>query len=252
MLHFLSGFMYNSFYRTMIEDNEARKFLDTFVGPTVSAASSMRIFRNGLFSLSTRIGLGFFIPLTRERSLYLLRNFTFTLLKTTIFSELYLHQRIWRHIFENACGLMGLSTYYVIFRLNKAYLASKKPKDREDEVYIEENPESLPFIAEIEDTRGKDDELLPSHPSFIGPNYNYDYESLPGYLPIAETDDALYTGFNQQPAIDVDNHTGFDYDGPHDLQLNKFDKKYTSKFISGLNGLQSAIVKLKDVWSPVA
>jgi hypothetical protein len=79
----------------MIEDNEARKFIDTFVGPTVSAASMMRIFRNGLFSVSTRIGLGLFVPIPRERTLYLLRNFNFTLFKTTIFSELYLHQRLW-------------------------------------------------------------------------------------------------------------------------------------------------------------
>jgi len=243
--------MYNTFYRTMIEDNEARKFIDTFVGPTVSAASSMRIFRNGLFSLSTRIGLGFFIPLTRERTLYLLRFFTFTLFKNTIFSELYLHQRLWRHIFENACGLIGLSTYYIVFRLNKAYLASKKTKDRHDEADPEEIPEHVLFIEEIEDTRQKVVELQPSYPSYIGPNYSYDEDSLPGYVPIGETNDALYTGFNQQPLIDVDNQNGYDYDGPHDVQFNKFNKKHPSKLVSGLNGLRSAIVKLKDVWSPV-
>ena len=114
--------MYNGVYRTMITDNEARKFLDTFVGPTVSLASMMRILRNGSFSLATRIGLGLFVPISRARTLYLLQNFTFTLFKTTIFNEIYLHQRIWRHIFENGCGIMGLSTYYAVFRFKKAYL----------------------------------------------------------------------------------------------------------------------------------
>lgn len=114
--------MYNGVYRTMIDDNEARKFLDTFVGPTVSAASMMRIFRNGVFSLTTRISLGLFVPLSRERTLYLLRFFTFTLFKQTIFSEIYLHQRLWRHIFENGCGLIGLSTYYAVFKFKKAFL----------------------------------------------------------------------------------------------------------------------------------
>ena len=233
----------------MIEDYEARKFLDRFVGPTVSAASSMRIFRNGLFSLTTRIGLGFFVPLTRERTLYLLRFFTFTLFKNTIFSELYLHQRLWRHIFENGCGLIGISTYYIVFRLNKAYLESLKSKDKQDdEGDVEEFPESFPSIEEI-DTRRKVVEKPPSFPAYVAPINNYDYDSLPGYVPINETDDALYSAFNQEPAIDVENQTGFDYDGPHDFHFNKFDKK--SKFASGLNGLRSAIVRLKDVWSPV-
>jgi len=124
--------MYNGVYRTMIADNEARKFLDTFVGPTVTAASMMRIFRNGSFSLMTRIALGLFLPVTRTRTLFLLQNFTFTLFKTTIFSEAYLHQRIWRHIFENGCGIMGLSTYYAVFKYKQAFLdpppETKKPE----------------------------------------------------------------------------------------------------------------------------
>ena len=242
--------MYNTFYRSMIVDNDARKFLDTFVGPTVSAASSMRIFRNGLFSLSTRIGLGLFVPLTRERTLYLLRFFTFTLFKQTIFSELYLHQRLWRHIFENGCGLMGLSTYYAVFRINKAYQESKKPKDKIDQTYLDEAPENFSAIEEI-DRRRKVVEEQPTYPSYVGPYNSYDYEGLPGYLPINESDDTVYTGFNQAAVDDVDNQTGFDYDGPHDVQFNRFNKKPPSKFVRGLNGLSSAIVKLKDVWLPV-
>ena len=125
--------MYNGVYRTMIADNEARKFLDTFVGPTVTAASMMRIFRNGSFSLMTRIALGLFLPVTRARTLYLLQNFTFTLFKNTIFSEAYLHQRIWRHIFENGCGIIGLSTYYAVFRYKKAFLDPPPEKKKKAE-----------------------------------------------------------------------------------------------------------------------
>lgn len=60
-----AGYMYNSVYRTIIEDNEARKFLDTFVGPSITMASILRIVRNATFSLVTRISLDFFLPLTR-------------------------------------------------------------------------------------------------------------------------------------------------------------------------------------------
>ena len=114
--------MYNSFYRTTIVDKETRKFLDTFVGPTTSLASMLRIFRNGSFSLATRIGLDIFVPLTRAQALYLLQNFSFTLLKNTVFNEFYLHQRIWRHIFENGCSIIGSSTYYVAYKFMQAYL----------------------------------------------------------------------------------------------------------------------------------
>ena len=114
--------MYNSFYRKTIADKETRKFLDTFVGPTTSLASMLRIFRNGSFSLATRIGLDIFVPLTRARALYLLQNFSFTLLKNTVFNEFYLHQRIWRHIFENGCSIIGSSTYYVAYKFMQAYL----------------------------------------------------------------------------------------------------------------------------------
>jgi hypothetical protein len=116
----------------MIDDNEARKFLDTFVGPSVSMASILRIIRNATSSLFLRITLDLFLPLTRETTLKILRGFTFTALKNIVFSELYLHQRIWRHIFENGCGLLGDSTYYIMFKIKKAYFdppaEKKKPE----------------------------------------------------------------------------------------------------------------------------
>jgi hypothetical protein len=37
--------MYNSYFRAVIEDNEARKYLDAFIGPTVVVSHAMRIVR---------------------------------------------------------------------------------------------------------------------------------------------------------------------------------------------------------------
>ena len=178
--------MYNGVYRTMITDNEARKFLDTFVGPTVSLASMMRIFRNGSFSLATRIGLGLFVPISRARTLYLLQNFTFTLFKTTIFNEIYLHQRIWRHIFENGCGIMGLSTYYAVFRFKKAYL-DPPPEKKETTTTA---PDPVSYIkpgfnrAGYEATEGPTYQSNYSFPltgNYEETSYDYTYQSEPTY-----------------------------------------------------------------------
>ena len=177
--------MYNTFYRTMIADNDVRKFLDTFVGPTVSLASMMRIFRNGAFSLSTRIGLGLFVPIPRARTIYLLQNFNFTLFKTTIFSELYLHQRIWRHIFENGCGLIGLSTYYAVFRYKKAYL--DPPPEKKSEATTTPAPKGSPATTKKPSYKRKDSQVIEAQP------YQDNYHSyLPGYVPIEDEDDSFY------------------------------------------------------------
>jgi hypothetical protein len=151
----------------------------------------MRIFRNGAFSLSTRIGLGLFVPIPRARTLYLLQNFNFTLFKTTIFAELYLHQRIWRHIFENGCGLIGLSTYYAVFRYKKAYLdpppEKKKEEKKKDEKTTPAPKGSSPTSKKPSYKRKDGQEDIEAQP------YQYNYHSnLPGYVPIEETDDALY------------------------------------------------------------
>jgi hypothetical protein len=181
--------MYNGVYRTMIADNESRKFLDTFVGPTVSLASMMRIFRNGLFSLSTRIGLGLFVPISRARTLYLLQNFTFTLFKNTIFNELYLHQRIWRHIFENGCGIMGLSTYYAVFRFKKAYLDPPPEKTETTTIapatpvsYSKPNFNRNDFeVTQFEGQTYQNNYTYPLYGDDEDNSYDYSYQSQPTY-----------------------------------------------------------------------
>ena len=176
--------MYNTFYRTTIVDQEARKLLDTFVGPTFSMASMMRIFRNNSFSLATRIGLGLFVPIPRARTLYLLQNFNFTLFKNTIFSELYLHQRIWRHIFENACTIIGSSTYYAVFRYKRAYLDPPSEKKKDEATTILPPKKSSSFL-----TKKPSNKRTEEQPPYQFNNY---HSNLPGYVPIEETDDSFY------------------------------------------------------------
>ena len=220
---FFTGFMYNSVYRTMIEDNESRKFLDTFVGPTVSLASMMRIFRNGLFSLSTRIGLGIFVPISRARTLFLLQNFTFTLFKNTIFSEAYLHQRIWRHIFENGCGIIGLSTYYAVFRFKKAYL--DPPPEKTETTTTAPAPASYnkPSL-----NRNDFEAYYGGHT----PQNNYSY-------PLNDDDDELYNDYSYQfqPTNEFTRQS-YNFEKPDD-EMYQVENKILTSF-------KSIVSKLKD------
>jgi hypothetical protein len=175
--------MYNTFYRTTIVDQEARKLLDTFVGPTFSMASMMRIFRNNSFSLATRIGLGLFVPIPRARTLYLLQNFNFTLFKNTIFSELYLHQRIWRHIFENACTIIGSSTYYAVYRYKRAYLDQPSEKKKDEATTTLPPKKGSSFLTKKPNNKRTEEQPY---------QYNNYHSNLPGYVPIEETDDSFY------------------------------------------------------------
>ena len=238
----------------MISDNEARKFIDTFVGPTVSAASMMRIFRNGLFSLSTRIGLGLFIPLTRERALYLLRFFTFTLFKQTIFSELYLHQRIWRHIFENGCGIMGLSTYYAVFRYKKAYF--DPPPEKKQNATTTVAPAKGSASAKKPNYKRMDYDYKTSFYngySKVQPKI-YENENLLGYVSINDTDDALY-GL-REPVEDGEQSLHNDNNPPSNNQFVRYTSYHNQAGESpqveneGLDAFKSAILKLKESWNP--
>jgi len=58
----------------------------------------------------------------------MLRNISFGNLKTTIFNESFLHARIFRHIFEYGCSIVGMSTLYTVFRYKKEYLDPLKSK----------------------------------------------------------------------------------------------------------------------------
>ncbi len=259
--------MYNTFYRTMIEDNEARKFIDTFVGPSVSMASILRITRNATFSLLLRIALGLFLPLTREKTLSTFRNFTWTALKNTVFAELYLHQRIWRHVFENGLGLIGLSTYYIMFKYKKAYLDPPPEK----------KPATTPAPKDGSTTAKPNDGSTTKKPSYKRkdgqyPTY-YDESngysdqptnSLYGYVPSDEANDSFYglqepvynseAAYNNQASFGsyVDPLAGYNYNNNYNTYADELPQ-VEYKF---LNSFKSILSRLKDTgnkedWSPV-
>ena len=268
--------MYNSVYRTMIEDNEVRKFLDTFVGPSVSMASILRIVRNATNSLFLRISLDLFLPLTRETSLKILRNFTFKALKNIVFAELYLHQRIWRHLFENGLGLMGLSTYYIMFKIRKTYLDppadKKKPEASTPAPKGVNSTEAAAATTTKKPGYKRKDEYYYNTGSYDDSNdvysnqnypsvYNYqdNYNSpLYGYVPIDEKNDAFY-GYGQtasgyeESSYYPNQPSSYPFaddvvDGPPQV-----DNKFLNSFKTVLAKIKTSLGDSKsNTWSPVA
>ena len=256
--------MYNSVYRTMITDNEARKFLDTFVGPSTSMASILRITRNATFALATRILLGLLLPLTRARTLFVFQTFTFTILKNTIFNEVYLHQRIWRHIFENGCGIMGLSTYYIMFRYKRAYL-DPPPEKKE---------KTTPAPKEASTTKKPAFKRKDNVISYTPYESNYDQEQdyynqqynsqlstydqpLYGYVPQEEQNDAFY-GYRDPVYLKEESNYSSNYYQPQ--EPNYADPSYTEDIPQLenkiLTSFKSILAKLdssgnKEQWDPV-
>ncbi len=249
--------MYSSYYRTMIEDNEARKFIDTFVGPQVSMASILRIIRNATSSLITRIALCLFLPLTRDRTLETYRFFKWKVLKNTVFAELYLHQRIWRHIFENALGLVGLSTYYIMFKYKKAYVDPPPEK-----------PATTP-APKYGSTTNK-----PAYKRKDGQFPTYFYESngyndqptngLYGYVPSDEANDSFYglqepeygseAAYNNQASFDnpVDPLAGYN----NNYNFNTYADEPPQVENKFLNSFKAILSRLEDTgnkedWSPL-
>ena len=270
--------MYNSVYRTMIEDNEARKFIDTFVGPSVSMASILRIMRNATFSLFLRISLDLFLPLTRETSLQILRNFTFTALKKIVFAELYLHQRIWRHLFENGLGLMGLSTYYIMFKIRKLYLdpPAEKKKPEASTTTAPKGGNSTEAAATTTTKKPgykRKDEFYLNSGSYNDNNDVYSYQNYPsvnsyqdsynsplyGYVPIDEKNDAFY---GYAPAVSGYEESSYYPNQPSSYPFADADADETpqvdNKF---LNSFKTVLAKIKtglgdsksaSAWSPLA
>ena len=255
--------MYNSFYRTMIEDNEARKFIDTFVGPSVSMASILRITRNATFSLFLRITLGLFLPLTRERTLFVFRNFTWTALKNTVFAEVYLHQRIWRHLFENGLGLIGLSTYYIMFKYKKAYLdppPEKKPPTTKDGSTTAKPKDGS--TTKKPAYKRKDSQF----PTYYESNVYDDQpaNSLYGYVPSDEANDSFY-GL-QEPVYDSEaaynNQASFGNPvdplvGYNNYNYNTYADEPPQVENKILNSFKSVLSRLKETgnkedWSQIA
>jgi len=90
--------MYNTVFRTEIHDQTHRKFLDTFMGPNAIASAMMTILRNNAYVLAARVGMDIYMPSTRLGTFKFFSTLTFDALRKGIFSETFLHVRIFRQI----------------------------------------------------------------------------------------------------------------------------------------------------------
>ena len=120
--YFFAGFMYNSFYRTEIDDQDHRKFIDTFMGPNAIAASMMSAIRNYFYTLACRVSMDLLIPITRMGTIKTFQTLTFDVLRKGAFAEGFLHTRFFRQIFETGLDLCTFSTFWIITKYKNKYI----------------------------------------------------------------------------------------------------------------------------------
>ena len=119
--------MYNTLYRTEIENQDHRKFLDTFMGPNAIAASMMAVVRNYNYLLACRVAMDILIPLTRPGTLKIFQNLTFTILKTQTFAESFLHTRIFRQLFETGLDMFTFAVFWFMTKYKNKYIDPPPP-----------------------------------------------------------------------------------------------------------------------------
>ena len=122
LTNFFAGFMYNSFYRTEIDDQDHRKFIDTFMGPNAIAASMMSVIRNYFYTLACRVSMDLLIPVTRMGTIKTFQTLTFDVLRKGTFAEGFLHTRFFRQIFETGLDLCTFSTFWIITKYKNKYI----------------------------------------------------------------------------------------------------------------------------------
>ena len=120
-LHF-TGFMYNTFFRTEIEDQDHRKYLDTYMGPNAIASSMMGVVRNYVYTLACRVSMDLLIPITRMGTISFFHTFTFKGLKKATFAEGFLHTRFFRQIFETGLDMFAFSTFWIMTKYKNKYV----------------------------------------------------------------------------------------------------------------------------------
>ena len=114
--------MYNSFYRTDITDNEVRKYLDVFLGPSALATSMLGVVQGAMYTFAVRIGIGLLVPDIRQGTINLYRNLTFDQVRKTIFARNFLLNRFFRALFQLGIDLMYYSTFWVVTGYKKLYI----------------------------------------------------------------------------------------------------------------------------------
>jgi hypothetical protein len=114
--------MYNTFYRTEIEDQQHRKFLDTFMGPNAIASSMMGVIRNYFYTLACRVTMDLIIPQTRYGTIKTFQTLTFTVLKSQTFAEGFLHTRFFRQFFETGIDFFAFAVFWIVTKYKNTYL----------------------------------------------------------------------------------------------------------------------------------
>jgi hypothetical protein len=118
----ISGFMYNSLYRTEIHNQDHRKFLDTFMGPNAIASAMMGVTRNYFYTLACRVTLDLLLPITRPGTIRTFQTLTFTVLKNQTFAEGFLHTRFFRQVFETGISFVTWAVFWIVTKYKNKYL----------------------------------------------------------------------------------------------------------------------------------
>ena len=79
----------------------------------------LSVFRNSLSRMAVRVALGLFLPGTRAGTIRTFSNLTYGVLRRTVFSENFLHNRIFRHIVHSATDILSLSTFWFVASYKK-------------------------------------------------------------------------------------------------------------------------------------
>lgn len=119
--------MYNTYFRTEIEDQDHRKYIDTYMGPNAIASSMMGVVRNYVYTLACRVSMDLLIPITRMGTLKFFQTFTFTDLKKATFAEGFLHTRFFRQVFETGIDLFEFATFWVTTNYKNKYIDPPPP-----------------------------------------------------------------------------------------------------------------------------
>lgn len=119
--------MYNTYFRNEIEDQDHRKYIDTYMGPNAIASSMMGVVRNYVYTLACRVSMDLLIPITRMGTIKFFQTFTFTDLKKATFAEGFLHTRFFRQVFETGIDLFEFATFWVTSTYKNKYIDPPPP-----------------------------------------------------------------------------------------------------------------------------
>ncbi len=114
--------MYNSVFRTEIEEQDHRKWLDTFMGPNAIASSMLGVTRNYFYTLACRVTMDLLIPATRLGTIKTFQTLTFTILKSQTFAEGFLHTRFFRQLFETALDYAVFAVFWIATKYKNKYV----------------------------------------------------------------------------------------------------------------------------------